>query len=185
VVANLRAIAAAQQQFRSIGLADADEDGLGEYGFLAELSGAVPVRGAGLSVSPPLLDERFQVIQNGCAEKSGYLYRVDLPGADGQPIPEASKGGAPQRVPAAGGELGFVVYAWPREIGSTGTRVFVVDETGEIFVSDNAGPQQGYSGWERTPAGDASFLIRNNNRERGRRSVRRGQDGALWLREDL
>ena len=76
-----------------------------------------------------------------------------------------------------------MTYAWPVEAGASGRRAFVIDESGEVFVTENE--KQGYSGLAGRPAGDAAYLSANNNRNRGIRSVRRGRDGGLWLKEDL
>ena len=59
--------------------------------------------------------------------------------------------GKPSRVHADGAERGFVIYAWPMEAGATGTRAFVIDETGEMFFHRNDELTPTYSSHARAP----------------------------------
>ena len=64
-IATLKNISSAQSQCQASGIIDANSNGAGEYGFLGELSGGVPVRndeagGVGTErVSPPYLSGAF------------------------------------------------------------------------------------------------------------------------------
>jgi len=76
-IATLRAIISAQSLFQGRALADSDNDGLGEFGTLAEMCGAVPVRGMTAVVQPPILSGEFRTINaSGEAARSGYQYRL-------------------------------------------------------------------------------------------------------------
>jgi hypothetical protein len=183
VVNLLKTIAASQAEFQAATYVDQDGDGVGEFGYLAELTGQANLRGRGARVPAPLLNDSLVVIGR-CVEHAGYLFRLDLSGRMGEPLPEFASGGAPRGVFPGTAEERFVVYAWPAHPGPNAQRVMVMDETGNLFVSENTPPTQGYFGRENPPAPDAAFLAPNSNADRGLRSVRRGQDGALWLRED-
>ena len=95
-IATLRSIAAAQQQFQSSSAIDTDGDGGGEFGFFAELAGAVPMRifdgvgpAAGVlgdELDPPFLASTFGNVQpeagggvNSVVERQGYLFKIYLP----------------------------------------------------------------------------------------------------------
>ena len=169
-VATLRAISAAQAQFRSAAHIDQDGDGRGEFGSLAELAGAAPLPGRKAPLSPAALSLPMTPDSRGCYTRSGYVFRVDVPrraiaGADA----------AEQR---------FVAYAWPMVWNSTGGRVYVVDESGRIFFSDNRGDQQRYEGQQRVPAADAAELRDASDRVTGVTAVRRGRDLGVWLEHE-
>ncbi|HKE02216.1 MAG TPA: DUF3352 domain-containing protein, partial [Planctomycetota bacterium] len=178
--AMLRSIAAAEKSVRDAGDLDADHDGIGEYAYIAELNGWVPLRGTGERLDPPALYPSGKMT-DGCLVKSGYCFRLDLCGRDGEPLPEADGGGARGALAADAGESGFVAYAWPAS-ESSGLRAFVIDESGVLWESDNRGNRQGYCGLERAPRGDAAYLTEGSNRGVGSGLVRLGRDGALWKR---
>ena len=182
-IATMRSIASAQEQFKAIAVVDMDHDDHGEYGYIGEMSGAVPLRGSKDRLTRPLLAPHFQEVQDGVCIRSGYVFRVDLPGPGGMPLPEGMRGGAGSRVLPDAAEAGWVVYAWPLDLGSTGKRAFVLDESGDLYSTANEGDLQRYTGLDHMPAGDAAYLTSNSNRERGTRSVRRGRDGAIWMKE--
>jgi hypothetical protein len=62
---------------------DANSNGMGEYGFFAELAGAVAVRGsATVMIDPPNLSTAFGNINaQSCVARSGYLFCMFLPTA--------------------------------------------------------------------------------------------------------
>ena len=165
-IATLRTIASAQTQAQASAIIDADGDGGGEYAYLAELAGTVPLRGLdgpGPDVAyPALLPSSFgDVSPEGSKERSGYIYRVYLPGATegGRTpgLPEAAGGGC-----AAGGplpapdnaEILWCAYAWPIDAGTTGTRAFFINHEGDLRETANA--DRGYDGEIRAPAFDAA-----------------------------
>lgn len=154
-IATLRNVASAQAQVQAMGVIDTDSNGMGEYAFFAEMTGAAGVReakGKGRAViNPPVLSRLFAV-RNGRVERSGYVYQIWLPGKGGTAVSEARGGGVDRaRMPAAKlAERGFICYAWPVKNGETGSRVFVIDQSGDIMISDNK--TQGYSGSSKPPA---------------------------------
>ena len=61
----------------------------GEFGFLAELSGAVALPGGDRPIDEPYLSTAFRVVRpDGAVSRSGYRIRVFLPDATGQAIAE-------------------------------------------------------------------------------------------------
>jgi prepilin-type N-terminal cleavage/methylation domain-containing protein len=159
-IATLRNISSAQAQFQGSGKGDNDTDGEGEYGYFAELSGLLPPRGSAQVIIPPALSGVFQNINNGVVSKSGYIFQMNLPGNGGAPTPEQGNGG-----PGAGvvsddlAEGVWCCYAWPAVNASTGNRIFVVNQAGDVLASDNSAATQGYSGATKVPAGDAAFTV--------------------------
>jgi prepilin-type N-terminal cleavage/methylation domain-containing protein len=94
-VATLRNIVSAQSQFQVTGRADENLNGIGEYGYLAELSGAIGVRG-GAPLQPAVLSTAFRSADaNGVVTRSGYLYILSLPDAGGDAmLPTHRDGGS-------------------------------------------------------------------------------------------
>jgi hypothetical protein len=166
-VATLRAIAAAETQFRATALVDQDADGRGEFGTLAELCGTSSLLGGRPPLDPPLLANTLNSEGQGCFSKSGYFFRVDAP---------RKLVGGPDLC-----EQKYVAYAWPVARYSTGGKVYVLAADGKIFFSDNHGDGQGYQALERVPATDASELRDASDRVAGVTAVRRGRDGGIWL----
>ena len=67
-IAALRALSSAQVACTNRRFIDVDSDGLGEYGFLGELSGGVPARNLpGASLLPALIGASFRAVNNGSA----------------------------------------------------------------------------------------------------------------------
>jgi prepilin-type N-terminal cleavage/methylation domain-containing protein len=169
-IATLRNIASAQAQFQGRAHNDNDGDGEGEYGYFTELSGYTPPRVNGAvaasPINPPSLSGVFQNVQDdgageGIVTKSGYIFQMYVPGDGGAPIPELPADGAG----GGGGPAGAVndniaegvwcAYGWPAVKDSTGTRAFVVNQSGDVLATDNT--VQLYSGTGVAPNGDAAF----------------------------
>lgn len=155
-IATLKTIASAQAQCQISGAIDVNGNGLGEYGYLGELSGSAPLRsdqagGVGsAAMSPPLLSAAFGKILSGRALRSGYWFQVYLPDANGQGLPEAAAGGAAGvSVSASFAENAWFCYAWPSVRGSSGNRAFFVSQSGEVLGCRNTIAR--YSGTARTP----------------------------------
>jgi prepilin-type N-terminal cleavage/methylation domain-containing protein len=181
-IATLRNIASAQAQFQGSAKCDQDTDGEGEYGYFAELSGLLAPRGAAVVITPSVLSGVFQNINNGMVTKSGYVFQMHLPGAAGAPQAESGAGG-----PGAGAvdddlcEGVWCCLAWPAVNQSTGNRVFVVNQSGDVLATDNTGANQSYSGAATVPAGDAAFAAAGINGPLsidGNPAV--AQDGGVW-----
>ena len=89
-IATLKNISSAQAQCQASGAIDANNNGAGEYGYFAELSGGVGVRDSGGSastdrLSPPVLSGAFanvstqSGITGGAVSRSGYIFQMYLP----------------------------------------------------------------------------------------------------------
>ena len=139
----LRALCAAQATFVARCIVDQDGDGAGEYGFLRELTGASVAR-TRVAALPPgeLLSTALGYVNaSGVAVKVGYCHMVYLPTRSGVAATE-SGGRLPQ---ADAGEANpqetrWIAYAWPRQYGVTGRRVFAVNQGGEVYVAPNQRP---------------------------------------------
>ena len=153
-IATLKNLSSAQSQLQASGLKDHNGNGAGEYGYFAELAGAVPVRSvvdgviAEKPLSPPVFSARFAKVQGGRVTVSGYVYQIFLPGKDGECVPEADKGGSvgcPVDVSSA--ETLWVAYAWPEEYGVTGKRSFMINQSGDILVTNATGKWEAEMRW--------------------------------------
>ncbi|MHC4163168.1 MAG: DUF2950 family protein, partial [Planctomycetota bacterium] len=121
-VATLRNIISAQSQFQVTARADENSNGVGEYGYFTELSGATGVRG-GAVLSPAVLSTAFRGADaNGVVTRSGYLYILALPDAAGNAV----RPSAMNLVDPDLAETTWAAYAWPTNYGSTGSRTFFV-----------------------------------------------------------
>ncbi len=153
-VATMRNLVAAQYQVLAMGLIDSNGNDCGEFGFFGEMTGATKLRdktGLGsVKMSPPVLSPRFKV-KGQRVERMGYVYQIWLPGTNGGAVAEAKDGGVDvhEMPDSTMSEVCFVAYAWPVEQGKTGNRVFVIDQSGDVIVSDNV--TQKYSGTKKTP----------------------------------
>lgn len=132
-VATLRNIISAQAQFQTTARADENLNGIGEYGYFAELSGATGVRG-GAVLTPPVLSTAFRGADaNGVVTREGYLYILALPGATGNAIPPS----AMNLVDPDLAETTWAAYAWPTAYGNTGNRTFFVNQGGDIIATED------------------------------------------------
>lgn len=157
-MAVLKNISSGQAQMQASAAIDVDGDGSGESAFFAEMAGSVPMRaakGAGRKLEPPVLAPRFGVVVDGCVHACGYCFRMYLRGVDGSWVSEAASGGAggasvdPDRT-----EIEWLCYAWPEVQGSTGVRVFMMNQSGDIMVTNQPSPD-----WSRRgPAPGAGYV---------------------------
>ena len=132
-VATLRNIVSAQAQFQVTGRADENFNGIGEYGYLPELSGAIGVRGGAVLV-PAVLSTAFRRADaNGVVTRSGYLYIIHLPDATGNAVLPS----AMNLIDPALAETTWAAYAWPTNYGSTGSRTFFVNQGGDIIATED------------------------------------------------
>ncbi|MEW6356849.1 MAG: hypothetical protein AB1696_11010 [Planctomycetota bacterium] len=147
-VGSLKTLAVQQAIFRQQCEVDQNGNGIGEYGFLAELCGELVPRNpkATAPVCPAYISQQFATggaRGSGIAEKSGYYFQLWLPGPNG-PMNDSACDGT-QTKPGScldpdkhektilQQESSFVIYAWPVELGSTGFRTFFVNEIGETY----------------------------------------------------
>src|SRR5688572_22472463 len=190
-IATLRNLASCQEQFRASLHADLDGDGFGEYGTFGEMTGTVGVRadpaGAarGTVVNPPILSAALAAIdENGIVTKSGYAFRIFLPGPGGTAIHE---GRATAEFPFSGplevdrAEASWCAYAWPVAVGNSGTRVFFVDPGGDVWQTSNANRR--YSGMLATPGWEDAMPQGGRGWAPAPDTEQfRGRDGNLWKR---
>lgn len=157
-LATMRMVAQAEAHFTTAVAADLNDNGVGEYGVFAELSGKLPVRstsGGLASLDPALVGGRFRNISPlGEMSIGGYLFRLHLPGAGGNGLPELPGGGADPLTDPSQAETLWCAYAWPRIHGSTGSRTFFVNQSGEILYADDSA----YSGSGAPIPAGAAFL---------------------------
>jgi hypothetical protein len=196
-IATLRNLASAQAQFRAAGHADVDGDGIGEFGTFGEMTGADGIRAdatgarrnAGLKITV-LSAALAAVNENGIVTKSGYAFRIFLPGTGGNAVRE---GQASHRMPSGPGagppfsgpvdvdasETRWCAYAWPVSHGNSGTRAFFVDQGGDVRQMANkegryggliAGPEWNVAMPVTEMPGWAAPHVKEY----------RGRDGNLW-----
>lgn len=162
-IATLRNISSAQAQFQAGAKIDVDEDGSGEFGYFAELSGAVAVRDSsgingGQVVDPPVLSAAFRNVNTSVVTRSGYVFQMYLPDDGGVGLAEAADGGTGTAPNSDNCETTWCCYAWPANYQTSGNRVFFVNQQGDVIQSNNQGGNQNYSGTAAAPEADAAFL---------------------------
>lgn len=114
VLASLRTLGRVQEEFRERRFVDLDGDGAGEFGSFGELTGVDGVRAdaaarrRGSCVDPPILSPSLSSVDDeGRASRSGYFFRLLLPGNGGAPVHEGraatwSGGVCPEHGPCPG-----------------------------------------------------------------------------------
>ncbi len=161
VVGTLRTLVSGQASLRSSAKVDMNRNGAGEYGYLAELSGGASLRGGYPPLDPPLLSAAFQNVVTGTVIRSGYVFRMFLPDAEGIGIPEAEDGG-PQsgNLPDANNsETFWACYAWPVTFGVSGRPAFFANQQGEILSTSNEAQRyNNLVGAGVAPSPEAAFL---------------------------
>jgi prepilin-type N-terminal cleavage/methylation domain-containing protein len=183
-IQTLRAIASAQSslQVRKSIDNDAVPDGIGEFGYLAELAGTVNIRGAAAPLGPPTLGAKLGTIQNGACTTAGYHFAMFLPGPGAVGVPE-DPGGGLAAVGAVDPDLCewyWVCYAWPANLNATGNRVFAVNHTGDVVASDNRAAGQSYEGLANRPAFDAAYPVAGSMDAPFAPSSAPAADGGIW-----
>ena len=174
-IATLRNIISAQSQFQTTARADENNNGVGEYGFFGELSGADNVRGGATPLNPPVLSSAFRAV-NGTGEvsRSGYLFKMYLPDINGDAVAEED-GFA--NIDADLAETTWCAYAWPTNYGNTGNRTFFVNQGGDIVAAEDLN----YTGVGAGPIPGAAFDAGGNDSITGNTATgTSGQDNNLW-----
>ena len=152
----LRGIFAAERRFQREVRIDTNCDGIGEYGYLAELAGTKPMRicengqpAAGSRsdvLVPPLLPPEFGDARGDwfLVTHHGYHFQMWLPNqtaAGTVPgIGEDNDGGGKRFPPFPDPENGardWVCYAWPVAWWTTGVRAFCINERGFVLETRN------------------------------------------------
>jgi len=148
-IATLRTISTAQAQFQQRAKADVDNDGVGEFGFLRELSAATDVRdsadgdyngGSSNVLNPAALSAGFSVRANDHeVGRSGYLFHMLLVGVGGVGVSEHNLDNihnGPIDTDLA--ETTWCIYAFPSNYSTSGTRTFFCNQTGDITFTDDS-----------------------------------------------
>lgn len=185
-IATLKNIGSAQAQCQAAGVIDANGNGAGEYGFFAELAGAVPVRtdGAGgvgtTKISPPVLSRAFARVAGGRVARSGYVFQMFLPDAGTAAVAEAETGGAAGcRVDPVRAEVLWCCYAWPETPGVSGQRVFFMNQAGCVLAAPNADGR--YAGASKPASPAAAFAASGTGRlDTPVAAGGQGKDGQAW-----
>ena len=176
-IATLRNMVSAEAQFQSTSLADTNNNGIGEYGFIGELCGAVGIRG-GSAIRLPTLSTAFQSVNAvGRVQRGGYYFILALPGASGTAVIQNTM----NLVSADLAETTWAAYAWPTSFGNSGNRTFFINQHGNMISTLD----QNYSG----PAGLAPMIAGAAFRAGGAADSitgilatgMSGRDGNFWI----
>jgi len=188
-IATLKNISSAQAQCQASGAIDVNTNGAGEYGFFAELSGAIGVRDATGNpsaterITPPVLSGAFGNVSGARVTRSGFIFQLYLPDATAVAVPEAATGGVGATAPdAAQAEVLWCCYAWPSSRGNSGKRCFFVNQSGDVLATKNIAATQLYNGTTNPPLPTAAFA----NGTSGAMSVtvaanQSGFDQGIWI----
>jgi prepilin-type N-terminal cleavage/methylation domain-containing protein len=154
----LKSMYSAQFRLKLQGTIDANHDGVGEFGFLQEISGVRAIRSnPGERLDPAFFSAAYGAVDvGGRVQRSGFYFHAFLPGAGAVPLGEGSKTAA---YPAVDGEFAqgfFAVYAWPVSYGRSGTRAFFINQEGSLLASPN--DKTRYSGAVNSPSGMAAYI---------------------------
>jgi prepilin-type N-terminal cleavage/methylation domain-containing protein len=185
-IATLKNISSSQAQCQASGVIDDNSNGAGEFGYFGELSGADFVRaGGGIStterITPPVLSSAFGNVINGEVVRSGYVFKMFLPGATTPFQEEAAGGGATAgEVSPAQAEVLWCCYAWPTSYGNSGKRAFFVNQSGDVLGCRNS--LQQYNGSVKRPTpGTAAYLSSGATMASTIASNTVAQDGETWV----
>jgi len=179
-IGTLRALISAQSQFQGRGLADFDADGTGEFGTMGEMSAAVPVRGTTQFLAPHILSSAFRAINaNGEVARSGYQYRIWLPGPGGTGVGEEAGGLGVEQVLEGAGGVGEVARA--ETLGQAQERVAggggVVDKCFTGRLSEGGGREDCPAWTDRARCSDS----RGEHRESAGKSGAKRVSGAAAI----
>ena len=153
VISTLKQISTAQMMVRNSRFIDVNNDGVGEYGFLGEMSGSNPLRGTGEYLTPAVLNPSFGYIDaSGFGSKHGYVFRLYLPNAAGLGLAETASTIAQIDPGNASGY--YTVLSWPRSYGKSGQRTFFMNQQAEIHATVDSS----YSGNGGAPIANAGLV---------------------------
>ena len=111
-------------------------------------------------LSPPVLSSSFGNVQGSVVTRSGYVFQIWLPDAMGDGEQEAATGGGGATLPDPDNcEVLWAAYAWPLDAGTTGNRVFFVNQEGDLLQMNNriATPYTGSTVGMTTPVATAAL----------------------------
>ena len=192
-IGTLTTLRTVQAQFQQALCVDQNTNGIGEYGLLEELAGAINSRGRTSARTPGefISQELGAVDANGIASKAGYDFLVYLPTNAGTAKSEGAIGTGGTAVSADGPvqEVMWCCYAWPVSRTQTGNRAFCVNQTGTVYQTANDATNQLYSGTTVIPAVSAAFIAVAGNppiANCGGRfpklgTTEKGADGGVWV----
>ena len=162
-IATLQRVAKAQKFLRNLRAIDCDNDRRGENGFFGELIGSSALRidecgsVGNVRLQPPLLPPATGRVVASHVLNHGYVFQIFLPDTNRQGVAEAANGGAGgSSICADWAEQFWCCYAWPTQYGSTGKRVFFINNKGRVLAAANTGWP--YSGTVTVPMPSAAFL---------------------------
>jgi prepilin-type N-terminal cleavage/methylation domain-containing protein len=181
-VSTLRNIVSAQAQLQAQAAIDEDSDGIGEHGVFGEMAGTVALRSTAALLSPPVLSGALGIVDaSGYVNKAGYFFAVYLPDAAAAPLAESGGGGiAAGTVDPDLAENTWCCYAWPVNLGNTGNRTFMVNQSGDLLQT---GPAAGYDGAATPPAATAAYqgATLTDALAIGAAPAFPAQDGNVWV----
>jgi len=158
-MATVRTVVQAQLAFVARQDADLNANGAGEFGTFGEMSGNIAVRAANGGtklLEPGTINPSFRAISPiGEMFRSGYYYRIYLPGTGGSGVIELPGGGADTAIDADLAENTWCVYAWPQKFGTTGRKTFFASQNGDILYTEDAN----YSGPGAAIVPGAAFAV--------------------------
>ena len=129
------------------------------------------------ALSPGMIPPAFrQMTATGDIIRSGYVFRLYLPAADGSAVAEGLAGDFPG-ASADMAEVAYAVYAWPLRYGQTGSRTFAMTHAGVLVATDDPA----YSGVGACPEATtpgAAFETAEISSHVARGIA--GQDGNVW-----
>lgn len=179
---SLRSFLQAQTQFRDNMTCDTDGDCRGEFGLLGELTGASNIRtdgGTTTKLALPFLPHSFNTNDKGQTSKSGYNFKVFLPGETAV-VYDTSNNQPGNWEDADYQENQWIAYAWPATFGVTGMRVFAIDNQGTVIAADNHNGL--YNGNNKQPQYNAAMTgSPSHNRFEEMAVSTTGIDGQRWL----
>ncbi len=195
-IGTLRAMYAAQIQTQASRQIDTNADGMPEYGYLAELTGAVPVRitgpggtpAAGVvgvdELNPSVLVAGLGAVQQRVVTRSGYIFQLYLPGPTVggavKGIAEDVNGGktAPPFPDSVNGSLLWCAYGWPIAKGRGGDHTFFVNQEGQVLKT--RGTAVPYSALSGGPSFDAAYTAPNDMSSLAAANGVAAVDGNSW-----
>lgn len=199
-IRTLESVANAQAIAKAMVAIDSNGDGVGEFGYFAELAGSAPhriqgprgaVRGPrGGTLRRTVLTREFGDLSatsgGGACEIDGYLFALHLPGArriNGrvEGLPEAPRGGSSSVVPDPDESAqSWCVYAWPVSDSTPAKRAFFIDQDGTILsTSNDASAYRRYVGHARAPKWSSAYARADMAGDLG---VDGSNDGNEWTR---
>ena len=192
-IATLRTVSSSEAQIQSSGAIDTDGDGVGEYGYFAELAGTQPMRVSVASMpapgnpatgllAPAVLPSAFGTITNSVVSRSGYVFKMFLPNDLFNGIAEDATGGklaAPWPNPN-NQEIAWCCYAWPMDQGNTGNRAFFINQDGDLLQYPNRSATP-YQGTTKMPGYGEAFVTATDMSSALRIGIVGGADNTIWL----